>query len=554
MKPALYLLVCITLFSCQEHPPAGADLIVINADIWTGVPDAPSATAFAVQGDTLVAVGNDAYVMEWKGTATQVVDAGGHFVTPGIIDCHTHFITGGMNLASVQLRDAATPEEFIRRIGAFASTLEPGQWISGGEWDHERWGGELPTRQWIDSVTPQNPVFVRRLDGHMGLANSLALQQAGATHFPKVVEGGEIIRDGSGNPTGVLKDNAMTLVLKHLPPPSADTYRKALDAAMEYVASHGVTSVHHVAGTNQEGYLEAYEDAHAGGRLKTRVYVLTPLSEWQWLQARLQAKGPGDDWLKFGGLKGFVDGSLGAHTAAFLEPYTDAPQDRGFFLNNRDSLRQWIGDADQAGLQVAVHAIGDAAIRFLLDTYDSVARANGPRDRRFRIEHAQHISEADIPRFGALRVIPSMQPYHVADDGRWATGVIGPERSRTSYAFRSLIENRSRLAFGSDWFVAPPIPMAGIHAAVTRQTLDGKHPEGWVPDQKITIQQALAAYTVNAAYASFDETRKGTLEPGKLADFVLWDANPMEVPADQIQQIRALQTYVGGKRVFTQED
>lgn len=551
MKYFPAVILALLIGACAPEPDPGADLIVFNADIWTGVPDAPQASALAIRGDSLVAVGNDAYVMEWQGPGTTVMDAGGQFLSPGMIDSHVHFLTGGRNLASVQLRDARTPEEFISRIGEFARNLQPGQWINGGEWDHEQWGGQLPSRQWIDSVTPNNPVFIQRLDGHVGLANTAALQLAGLDATTSDVDGGDIGRDGSSQLTGILKDNAMGLVLGVIPPPDAEAYQKALEAAMEYVAGYGVTSVHHVAGGDMEGFREAYEDARDGQRLKTRIYLMYPLAQWRTLRDIIAREGNGDKWLKFGGLKGFVDGSLGAHTAAFLEPYSDAPRDRGFFLNNPDSLRAWISGADQAGLQVAVHAIGDKAIRFLLDTYDSVARTQGNRDRRFRIEHAQHIAPQDIERFGALRVIPSMQPYHAIDDGRWAERVIGPERIKTTYAFRSLLESGSRLAFGSDWFVAPPTPMEGIYAAVTRRTLDDRNPDGWVPDQKITVRQALTAYTVNAAYAAFDDGEKGSLEPGKLADFVIWDASPFEVAPEAIRDIRAMYTFVGGQAVFT---
>jgi predicted amidohydrolase YtcJ len=263
--------------------------------------------------------------------------------------------------------------------------------------------------------------------------------------------------------------------------------------------------------------------------------------------------GRGDDWLQIGGLKGFVDGSLGSHTAAFLEPFSDDPTSRGLFVNTAEDLEAWTDGADQAGLQVAVHAIGDRAIRTQLDIFERVARRNGPRDRRFRIEHSQHIAPEDIPRFAKQGVIASMQPYHAIDDGRWADGVIGAERSATTYAFRSLLETDGRMAFGSDWFVAPATPLEGIDAAVTRRTLDGKHPDGWVPDQKISAEDALAAYTLGAAYAGFQEANRGTIEVGKLADLVVIDRDILSPDEREIGKANVTTTMVGGKIVYERE-
>jgi hypothetical protein len=284
--------------------------------------------------------------------------------------------------------------------------------------------------------------------------------------------------------------------------------------------------------------------------LKTRIYACTPLEQWQRLANEIRDRGRGDEWLKIGGLKGFVDGSLGSHTAAFLEPFSDAPSDRGLLVNTAEDLEDWTAAADRAGLQVVVHAIGDRAIRLQLDVFERVAAVNGPRDRRFRIEHAQHIAPQDIPRFAKLGVIASMQPYHAIDDGRWADRVIGAERSETTYAFRSLLDSGARLAFGSDWFVAPPTPMEGVYAAVTRRTFDGQHPDGWVPRQKISVEEALRAYTIDAAYAAFSESSLGSFEPGKLADLVILDRNPFEIPPEELNSVRINTTIVGGKVVY----
>jgi predicted amidohydrolase YtcJ len=335
---------------------------------------------------------------------------------------------------------------------------------------------------------------------------------------------------------------------------------------MDYLARRGVTAVHHM-GTWQ--HLNVFRAARRRGEFKTRVYACVPLNTWDRLAKEVRDHGRGDEWLAIGGLKGFIDGSLGSHTAAMLEPFTDAPEGRGLLVNTPEDLEYWTREADRAGLQVVVHAIGDRANRLQLDLFERVAKVNGPRDRRFRIEHAQHIHPDDIPRFAKLGVIASMQPYHTIDDGRWAEAVIGHRRSETSYAFRSLLDSGARLAFGSDWSVAPPTPIEGIYAAVTRRTLDGKHPAGWVPKQMIAVEEALRGYTIDAAYAAFREKDLGSLEPGKLADMVVidrdlfdtqvWEASPTPIAKSQsnvlngqrqsrLPQIKA--TIVGGEVVF----
>ena len=321
---------------------------------------------------------------------------------------------------------------------------------------------------------------------------------------------------------------------------------------MKYVAERGVTSIHHM-GTFAD--LDVFERAQRAGTLTTRVYAAVPIDQWKRLVETLASKrfgpdGRGDEWLRIGMLKGFVDGSLGSHTAAFDDPFTDSPNDRGLLVNTEADLEAWTKGADKAGLQVAVHAIGDRANRLMLDIYERVAQATGPRDRRFRIEHAQHLAPGDIPRFRALGVVAAMQPYHAIDDGRWADKVIGPERAKGTYAFRSLLDAGARLSFGSDWFVAPPTPLEGLYAAVTRRTLDDQRPGGWVPEQKITVEEALRAYTVGGAYAGFDERDKGALAPRRLADFVVLDRNIFDIPPPEIRHVRVRTTVVGGKVVY----
>ena len=548
-SPLFTATLLLAVHGCAPRvTPEPVTLAVVNARVWTGDPRRPWADAVAVRGERIAAVGSSAEVRKLTPSAARLVDAGGAMLVPGFIDSHIHFLDGGFRLASVQLRDARSPEEFARRIGDFARTVPAGPWITGGDWDHENWGGTLPARAWIDSLTRDHPVFVSRLDGHMALANSRALQLAGLGREARDVAGGAIVRDAAGEPTGLLKDNAMDAVNRVIPEPAPALADRALDAAMAYVAERGVTSVHHM--SYGWGELEAFRRAHAAGRLRTRLYVATPIADWERLRDELARHGRGDHWLRIGALKGFVDGSLGSHTAAMLEPFTDTPGDTGLLVNTPEDLYAWVRGADAAGLHLVVHAIGDRAIRLQLDIFERVARENGPRDRRFRIEHAQHLHAADIPRFAELGVIASMQPYHAIDDGRWAERVIGPGRAKGTYAFRALLDAGARVAFGSDWHVAPPTPLEGIYAAVTRRTLDDRHPDGWVPEQRITVEEALRAYTIDAAYAEFAEAEKGSLERGKLADFVLLDRDLTRITPEAIRDAEVLLTVVGGRVVY----
>jgi predicted amidohydrolase YtcJ len=544
------LLLLAGLLACQAAPPPPSADLVVYGRVWTGDSARPWAAAVAVSGDTVRAVGDSADIARLAGPATRVLANGSAMVVPGFMDGHLHFIDGGFQLARVDLRPADSPAEFIARLKAYALERRPGEWILGGDWDHERWpGAPLPRRDWIDSVTPNNPVFVNRLDGHMGLANSAALRAAGITRATKDIAGGVIVRDPrTGEPTGILKDGAMGPVEAAVPAPPDRERDAALRRALAFAASKGVTAFSHVSVDPVD--LGTYLRAKRAGVLTARAALYFPLETWHAVADTIARLGRGDDWVWIGGVKGYVDGSLGSTTALFYRPYDDDPTTSGVMVTPEDSLRAWIGAADSAGLQVAVHAIGERANGLLLDIYDSVARAHGPRDRRFRDEHAQHLRRQDIERIARLGVVASMQPYHAIDDGRWAEKRIGPERIRTTYAFRSLLDRGAHLSFGSDWTVAPIDPILGIYAAVTRRTLDGKHPDGWIPEQKIGVDEALRAYTGGNAYAVFAEKARGRLAPGYKADLVLLDQDLTRIPPEAIERAAVRATVVGGKVVF----
>jgi len=526
-----------------------ADLVLLNGSVWTVNPDQPWAEAVAVKGEKIMEVGSTAEVKKAVGNKTQVIDLNGDLVLPGFIDSHTHFLDGGFSLLSIQLREVKNREEFVSRIKKRAAEMEKGEWILNGNWDHQSFDTpELPRKEWVDGVAPHNPVCINRYDIHMVLANSLALKIAGITRETLSPEGGEILKDRrTGEPTGILKDAAMELVMKHIPEPSLQVKMKAAEVALERAAECGVTSVHDMASA---GNIEVYQELLKERRLTSRLCVYISIEEFDLYQKLMPETLKGSTFLKIGGLKGFVDGSLGSSTALFFEPYADDDEKTGLFHSQmfpEGVMERRILEADKAGLQVAIHAIGDKANHVLLDILKKAMAQGGERDRRWRIEHAQHLLSEDIERMAKLRIIASVQPYHAIDDGRWAEKKIGKERCRTTYAFKSLLEKGAVLACGSDWTVAPLDPMTGIYAAVTRRTLDGKHPEGWFPEQKIPLEEAVRGYTLNGAYAEFSERIKGSIEAGKLADLVVLTQNIFEIPPEEIQNTRVKMTIVNGE-------
>lgn len=538
--------------SCARTNRRAADLVVTHANVWTGDAAKPDASAIAIIGDRIVAVGGADEIERWRGVGTREIDAGGRRVVPGFNDAHVHFVDGGAQLDYLDLKDAATPQEFARRIGERAKAMAAGEWMLGGNWDDQNWTpAALPTKELIDAVTPSTPVFLGRYDGHAALANSIALKLAGVTARTPDPPGGAIVRDAQGNPTGVLKDAAMNAVTKVIPPLSPERRLHAVKRALEHAASVGVTSVQDMNPPYED--IAVFADLADRGELTARIYAAPMETGWQ-DQAKLGVhRAFGSPWLRLGAVKGYADGSVGSTTAFFFQPYTDAPNTRGLVSDEMqplDGMRARLIGADKAGLQLCIHAIGDAAISQILDLFSDVVKANGPRDRRLRIEHAQHIAPKDFDRFAPLGVIASVQPYQAIDDGRWVQRRIGAERVKTTYAFRTLLDKGVRLALGTDWTVAPLNPMLTLYAATTRATLDGKNPNGWVPEQKLSIQEAVTAYTSGSAYAEFQEQQKGTLARGKLADLVILSDDIFSIPATAIKDVKVMTTMVGGKVVY----
>ena len=550
----LLLLVCCPVLpernQAQSRP--AADLIITNAKIWTVDKSLPTAQAVAVLGDRIVAVGSNTEVDAWRAPHTHVIDAGGKLLLPGFNDAHVHFMSGGMQLDNIQLNDATTPEEFARRIGERARVTAKGEWIVGGNWDETKWNPpNMPTKELIDAVTPDTPVFVSRYDGHMGLANSVALRLAGITAKTPDPPGGTIVRDAQGNPTGALKDAATDYIDKVIPPLTHDQRLKIVKRALAHAASVGVTSVQHMVASNED--IAVYSELLQRDELTTRIYVAPSITHVDDLAKLGIGHAFGGPYLRIGALKAFADGSLGSGTAYFYEPFLNQGNNRGLLSDEMQPIslmRDRYMKADAAGLQICTHAIGDEGISTILDLYSEVIKKHGEADRRLRIEHAQHMAAKDFERFAQLHVIASVQPYHAIDDGRFAESHIGHDRASRTYAFRTFLDHGVRLAFGTDWEVAPLDPLLTVYAAVTRATLDGKNPNGWFPEQKLSVAEAIEAYTMGSAYAEFQEKEKGSITPGKLADMVLLSDDIFSIVPEKIREVRVLKTFVGGRLVF----
>lgn len=542
--------------SPQLRADGPADAILTNARIWTVDSAKPEAQALATFQGRILAVGSNAEIEKLAGPNTRRIDAQGRRVLPGFYDSHVHILGSGLRLSQVSLKDAADEAEFGRRLQEFDRKLPKDRWLIGGDWDHDRaLKGQLPTAALIDKYAPDRPVFLRRYDGHMAVANTKALKLANVTAATQDPAGGVIYRlPNSQEPSGVLRDQAMGLVARLVPSPSESEIVEGVMAALAEARAAGVTSVQDMDGSGRDtrhALFRLYQQMEKTGQLTLRIDLRWPLAEWQELANLGVRAGFGSDFVRIGGLKGFADGSLGSSTAKFFASYKNEPGNTGVWVTPREKLREWVQAADAAGLSVAIHAIGDEANAGLLEIYGEVAKANGPRERRFRIEHSQHLRPEDYRRFAELGVIASMQPFHVIDDGRWAEGRIGAERCSSSYAYAALLKAGAKLAFGTDWAVAPLNPLLGIDAAVHRRPLDTNNPAGWFPQQRITVAQAIEAYTMGSAFAGFHEANRGSLTPGKLADLVILSRDILD-PAENenIKSTKVLTTMVGGKIVF----
>jgi predicted amidohydrolase YtcJ len=551
----LCLLILVTgiLVGAQARP--AATLIVTNAAIYTVDKQRPTAEAVAVITNRIVAVGSSAEIDLWRGPDTKVINAGRKLVLPGFNDSHVHFITGGAQLDQVDLKDAGTPQEFAKRIAAQVGKTAKGEWILGGDWDETKWPKpQLPTKELVDVETGDTPIFVNRYDGHESLANSAAMKLAGINARTPDVPGGVIDRDASGSPTGIFKDAAQDLINKVIPPMSHERRLRAVRRALEHAVSLGVTSVQHM---NPEfADVAVYSELAEKSELTARIYAVPMETNWR-DQAKIGIRHSwGSAYLRLGAVKGFADGSLGSGTAYMFEPFADQPRNHGLLsdeMNPPSAMLARLMQADAAGLQLRIHAIGDRAIAMMLDIFGDIEKEHGYHDQRFTIEHAQHMAERDFERFAKLHVIASMQPYHAVDDGRWAEKRLGHLRARYSYAWRSFLDHHVPLAFGTDWPVAPLNPMLGLYAAVTRATLDGMNPGGWIPEEKITLAEAVEAYTMGSAFAEFQENEKGSITPGKLADMVILSDNIFHLKSEAIRNVKVKTTILGGKVVYGEQ-
>ncbi len=534
--------------------------VFINGKIYTVNEKQPFAEAVIIEGSKIVFVGSNEEAKKLIDESTKIIDLGGKLMLPGFNDSHLHFISGGNYLLGINLRPAHSKAEFVQIIKDYVkdrkdSSKNVNRWITGGRWDHEQWKDKiLPTKELIDSVTGNIPVFVSRIDGHMGLANSRAIQLAGITKDTPDPEGGLIIRDKeTGEPTGILKDNAMELVFKIIPNSSLEENVEDALRSIEEAGKLGITSVQDM---TQPGELEAYMKILKEGKLTCRIYSITPINKYEDLVNSGITAGCDEAIIKRGALKGYADGSLGASTAWFFEHYAQDTTTFGLPMDivTNGNLKKWVLDADKNHLQICVHAIGDRANAFMLNLYEEIKKENPGWDRRFRIEHAQHLRESDIPRFSTIGVIASVQPYHCIDDGVWAEKRIGPERIHFTHVYKSLLDNNVKVAFGTDFPVAPLNPLLGIYAAVTRRTVDGKNPEGWIPEQKISVEDAIKCYTLNPAYASFDENKKGSIEVGKLADLVVLSDDILSIDPVKIKDVTVKMTVFDGEMIFNKEN
>lgn len=548
MKSLISIFLSLVILSTIEAQTMKTAFI--NGKIYTVNEKQPLAQSVIVEGNKILFVGSDIEAKQFIDSNTKVIDLYGKLMLPGFIDNHVHFISGGFYLLGIDLRPANSTIEFRTILREYVSKY-PSKWITGGYWDHEKWEvKELPTKEMIDDIAPNTPVFVERLDGHMGLANSYAMKLAGITKDTESPDGGLIVKDPkTGEPTGVLKDNAMNFIYNIIPSATPQENYDAALAALEEAKSLGITSVQDI---TFEDALTTFKKLKEEGKLTCRIFTRWPISDYKNLVDKNINIGYGDDFIRMGSLKAFADGSLGSSTAWFFEKYNQDTTTTGLPMDiiTDGSMEKWGLDADKNHLQLSVHAIGDKANSYMLDLYEKIIKQNPKWDRRFRLEHAQHVRFEDIKRFAELGVIASVQPYHCIDDGVWAEKRIGPERIKYTYPFKSFLDAGVKMCFGTDWYVAPLNPLLGIYAAVTRRTLDDKNPDGWIPEQKISVEDAIKCYTVNSAYASFEENIKGTIETGKLADLIILSDDILTIDPNKIKDVKVEMTLFDGKVIY----
>jgi hypothetical protein len=531
------------------EPPVGADLVVTNGVIYTGDDRLGRVQALAVRDGVIIAVGTSAEIKHWVGPGTRVLDLKGSFAMAGFNDAHTHFGSGGQGLLAVNVEGARSLAEFQARIRARLAEFEPGEWVVGRGWDQSLWPeNRMPTRADLDAVSTKHPMIFGRVDGHSAVANSLALTLAAITRDTPNPAGGEIVRDPQGEPTGWLKENAEEMVWRLVPPPAPEQRKRGLLLAMEQAARWGVTSIQD--NSSWEDFL-AFRQLKNEGKLTLRVTgwlnFRAPVGELDNLR---REGGSSDPWLKTGALKGVTDGSGGSLSAAMLEPFATDASNRGILLYDPDELKNMAAEREAAGFQLALHAIGDRANRIALDAFAAARQANQRRNTRHRIEHAQFIHRDDVPRFRELGVVASVQPCHVLSDLRWAPKILGPEREYEGYPYGSLAHAGAILAFGTDFPVEPLHPLRNLYAAVAREFETGGPASGWLPDEKLSLENGIRAYTWGSAYAEFEEQRKGTLTPGRFADIVVLSQDITRVPPRELLQTDVLLTLVGGKVVY----
>ncbi|HYL86298.1 MAG TPA: amidohydrolase family protein [Candidatus Angelobacter sp.] len=537
--------------SGQERPKRTT--YYTHGRIYTNDLSAPWAEAMAVTEGKISCVGKLAHVLLDCGGSqegAETVDLHGQFVMPGFNDAHVHLGSAAANALAVPLRGVASIEEMQKRVAEAVANHKEGEWISGGGWDHTTWPEKkFPNRQQLDAVAPKNPVILTHISGHVAVANSLALKKAEIDKTTPNPPGGEIEHDGLGEPTGMLKEAAaMELVKVRIPDPSLEERRKGIEMVLENVAHNGVTSV-------QDN--SAWEDFQVYQQLKDEGKLTVRITEWLPFNASLDdlqnmraQGGTKDPWLKTGALKAVTDGALGSRTAAMLEPYNDDPSTTGIFTYDPDKLQAMAIQRDKAGFQLNFHAIGDRANRIALDVFEAVAKANGPRDRRDRIEHAQVVAPMDFQRFKQLNVIASMQPAHQTTDMRWAEDRIGSERTKGAYAWATMLRNGVHLAFGTDYPVELVSPFRGLYACVTRERPDGGPKNGWEPQERISLEDCIRAYTSGSAYGQFEEGKKGELKQGEYADFIILSDDLTKIPPAQYTKVHVVRTVVGGKMVY----